>query len=123
MDDLSEETIGHIADAVVDGITNHSAALTALEQRAKDLEEELKAQLVARNADRTEWMTTYEAMRAEIESLRCGDLGPFHDGELSSERAAAFRLHLGRCSECAAELLTIVSNAAHLSDVAPTEKR
>jgi hypothetical protein len=61
---------------------------------------QIDALTVARNADRTEWMTTYETLRAELEALRCNDLDAFHDGELPEVRAAAFRLHLASCSTC-----------------------
>lgn len=39
-------------------------------------------------------------LSAEIEALRCGDLGAFHDGELEPGRAEAFRMHLGACAKC-----------------------
>jgi hypothetical protein len=70
---------------------------------------------VARNADRTEWMTTYATMRAEIKALRCGDLGPYFGGRLSAERAAAFQLHLATCAACAAGLLDLMQLEASLT--------
>lgn len=81
---------------------------------------ELEALTIARNADRSEWMTTYATMRAEIEALRCGDLGAFFDGELSPERADAFRLHLGTCSKCEAGLHGLMQERVVTE---PTRKR
>ena len=49
---------------------------------------------------------TFEAMRAEIEVLRCGDLVPFVDGELAPGRAEAYRIHLGGCEVCQREIGT-----------------
>lgn len=46
--------------------------LRAVADQLEAARAEVEALTVARNADRTEWMTTYEAMRAEIEALRCG---------------------------------------------------
>jgi hypothetical protein len=78
---------------------------------ALDLTDQLEVALVeigriavARNADRTEWMETYETMRAELQVLRCGDLDAFHDGELAPGREIAFRAHLATCSVCEAGL-------------------
>ncbi len=57
-----------------------------------------------READLDEAAATYATMRAEIEALRCYDVDAFHDGELSTERADAFRLHLGTCVACESAL-------------------
>jgi hypothetical protein len=71
-----------------------------------------------RNADRTEWMTTYETMRALIEQYRHEDVGPFSDGELSPWRADGFRVHLATCAACQAAHLEILQQAI-LSTVEP----
>lgn len=86
------------------------------------LDSELSALIVARNADRTEWMTTYETMRALIDEHRHEDVGPFADGELSPERAAGFRLHLATCEACEAALLGILQQSAILSMGEPKGK-
>lgn len=73
-----------------------------------------------RAADLDEQSATYATMRAQIEALRCGDLDAFHDGELSPERAAAFRLHLATCAACEAGLLSLMRldvNLAGMADV------
>lgn len=44
------------------------------------------------------------ALVAELEALRCGDLVAFYDGELAPARAVAFRAHLATCSVCEAGL-------------------
>lgn len=76
---------------------------------------ELDAITVARNQDRTEWVATYEAMRTELDALRCGDLGPYFDDELSAERHAAFDLHLTTCERCAAGLPVLMQQDAVVS--------
>ena len=132
------------------GVVGTADALDMADQLAA-ARAEIEALTVAHNADRTEWMTTYEAMRAEntrlteelahatcadgdwlskasrrmcetvmgdrdalrakvreleelVEALRCGDLGPFYDGELAPDRAAAFREHIARCKDCQADM-------------------
>jgi hypothetical protein len=54
-----------------------------------------------------------------VDELRCGDLSAFHDGELSPERAEAFRLHLFRCPDCADEL----ADMAILDEIASAPPR
>ena len=44
----------------------------------------------------------------------CEGLDAFCDGELAPEEAAAFREHLGGCSDCQAQLLDLL----HLDDLA-----
>ena len=68
------------------------------------LECEVRMLRSSREADLAEAAATYEAMRAEIEALRCGDLVAFVDGELEPGRADAFRLHLGGCAICQLEI-------------------
>lgn len=68
-----------------------------------------------RDDDLIEAATTYEAMRAEIEVLRCGDLGEYFDGELSTERRDAFDRHLATCERCAAGLLGLMQQDAVVS--------
>lgn len=68
-----------------------------------------------RAADLAEWRATYEAMRAEIDALRCGDLAPYFDGELSAERRDAFCAHLARCKACEAGLLGLMQQDAVVS--------
>lgn len=53
-----------------------------------------------READLDETAATYEAMRREIDALRCGDVADFHEGELSPDRRAAFQAHLPTCRDC-----------------------
>ena len=89
-----------------------SAVVGVGDQLAGRLLAERDALIVARNADRTEWMTTYATMRAEIEALRCGDLDAFHDGELAPDRAERFRTHLATCEACQAGLQDLVVLAA-----------
>lgn len=67
---------------------------------------EVELRLVeAREADAAEAAAVYEAMRAEVDALRCGDLDAYRDGELSEERRAAFEAHLVGCKACEAGLL------------------
>lgn len=63
------------------------------------------------------------ALEALVAKLRCGDLGAFHDGELSPEREAAFREHLTRCSTCEAGLLPLMQLDARLRAAAPDPTR
>lgn len=61
-----------------------------------------------------------------VEVLRCGDLAAFADGELSEDRAVAFRDHLGRCVACQRGLETDIKMDARLAEIAvsrppPTE--
>jgi hypothetical protein len=58
---------------------------------------------------------TFEAMAAEIEALRCGDLVAFSDGELAPDRADAFRLHLGACTKCGAGLHGLMQEGAAIA--------
>src|SRR4051812_250293 len=88
-----------------------------------ELRREVEALTVARNADRTEWMTTYATMRAELEALRCGDLGLFFDRQLSPDRAAAFRIHLATCTRCDAGLLDLAQSKASMKAAKPEPTR
>lgn len=45
----------------------------------------------------------------------CDDLTPFADGELSPERADAFRAHLVTCDRCCEELTWTMALNARLS--------
>jgi hypothetical protein len=83
---------------------------------------EIEALTVARNADRTEWMTTYAAMRAELEALRCYDLEPFFAGELKPGRAERFRVHLADCAPCQSGLHDLVQLKA-IASAPPREPR
>lgn len=56
-----------------------------------------------------------------IDELRCGDLVPFTDGELSPERADGFRDHLTRCETCRRELPKQEALGAGLSQLAELE--
>lgn len=85
----------------IDGALEHGVRESdQRDARIAEMTAERDALTVARNADRTEWMTTYETMRAEIEVLRCSDLDAFYAGELAPPRADAFRLHLATCPAC-----------------------
>lgn len=68
-----------------------------------------------READAVEAAANHTAALAEIEALRCGDLVPFQDGELSSARAEAFRVHLGSCADCRTGLEELVKLDARLT--------
>jgi anti-sigma factor RsiW len=52
----------------------------------------------------------------------CDDLVAFVDGELDSERAAAFRVHLRTCETCQSGLVEAVQLSARLSDL-PRHKK
>jgi hypothetical protein len=52
----------------------------------------------------------------------CDDLIAFADGELDSERAAAFRLHLCDCEACQRALIEAVQLSARLSELTPPSK-
>ena len=62
------------------------------------------------------WRRKHDKLAVEIEALRCGDLVPFADGELSTERAAAFRDHLATCTACERELETQMQLSARMSE-------
>lgn len=62
--------------------------------------------------DMAEAASTYDALRAEVESLRCGDLHSYFDGLLSTERRDAFDDHLGRCETCQTRLLGLMRETA-----------
>lgn len=47
----------------------------------------------------------------------CDDLIAFADGELDSERAAAFRIHLRTCEACQSALIEAVQLSARLSEL------
>jgi anti-sigma factor RsiW len=51
-------------------------------------------------------------------SQPCSDLVGFADGELDSERASAFRRHLGSCAACQVDLIEAVQLGAWLSALA-----
>lgn len=91
-------------DALADAIARTRNNLRAMADQLEAARAEINALAVARNQDRTEWMTTYATMRAEIEILRCGDVDAYFHGELSPERRAAFEPHLGRCATCQSEI-------------------
>ena len=52
----------------------------------------------------------------------CDDLYPFADGELDSERAAAFRIHLRTCEPCQTALVEAIQLSARLSELPPRLK-
>lgn len=52
----------------------------------------------------------------------CDDLIAFADGELDSERAAAFRSHLRTCEACQSALIEAVQLSARLSELTPRSK-
>ena len=52
----------------------------------------------------------------------CDDLIAFADGELDSERAAAFRIHLCTCEACQSALIEAVQLSARLSELKPRSK-
>lgn len=52
----------------------------------------------------------------------CDDLIAFADGELDSERAAAFRIHLRTCEACQRALVEAVQLSARLSELTPRSK-
>lgn len=52
----------------------------------------------------------------------CDDLIAFVDGELDSERAAAFRIHLRTCEGCQSALIEAVQLSARLSELTPRSK-
>lgn len=101
------------------------ASAVAFAASARRWSRAFRALAFQRLDDLAEAAMTYAAMRTEIEALRCGDLVPFQDGELSPERHAAFRDHLTRCPTCERELerhmqLT-VQMAAAKAEGAPRE--
>ena len=105
-----------MAIAEIDRLT---AVVDVGDQLAGRLLAERDALTVARNSDRTEWMTTYATMHAELEALRCGDLDAFHDGELDDGRRAAFQLHLGACEACQAGLESRMQFAVRFDEPEP----
>lgn len=76
--------------------------------------------LVRRAADLEADRDAAARRAADLEELRCHDIGAFHDGELSADRAAAFRDHLAGCGACAAELHNLIQ--AEIA-VGPKRKR
>lgn len=52
----------------------------------------------------------------------CDDLIPFVDGELDSERTAAFRIHLRTCEACQSALIEAVQLSARMSELTPRSK-
>ena len=52
----------------------------------------------------------------------CDDLLAFTDGELDSERAAAFRIHLRTCEACQRTLIEAVHLSARLSELTAHSK-
>lgn len=114
---LTTERLGAVSE--VDQLRKRCAGLERMigtERDATALRARIRSQRarheVEREADLDEAATTYAAMAAEIEVLRCGDVGAFHDGELSPERAAAFRDHLMRCASCQREVENLGTVAA-----------
>lgn len=73
--------------------------------------------------DREALRARVRVLTAEVEALRCGDLGAFHDGELSPERETAFRLHLATCAACEAGLLPLMQLDARLRTSVPDPTR
>jgi hypothetical protein len=55
-------------------------------------------------------------------TMPCDDLIAFADGELDSERAAAFRIHLRDCEACQRALIEAVQLSARLSELTPRSK-
>ena len=55
-------------------------------------------------------------------TMPCDDLIAFADGELDSERAAAFRIHLRTCEACQSALIEAVKLSARLSELTPRSK-
>ena len=117
-----EHLIGAVAAELADPVSDATLPIewcagweAAVKEHAEPLAEQLRMALAEIDQDRTEWMTTYEAMRAELDALRCGDLGPYFDDELSAERHAAFDLHLTTCERCAAGLPVLMQQDAVVS--------
>jgi hypothetical protein len=52
----------------------------------------------------------------------CDDLIAFVDGELDSERAGVFRIHLRTCEACQSALIEAVQLSARLSELPPRSK-
>lgn len=69
-----------------------------------------------RGADAVEAAANHAAAIAEIEALRCGDLGWYFDGQLSTERRDAFDRHLATCTTCADGLLGLMHEAANTDE-------
>jgi hypothetical protein len=119
------DDLGHATSAEGDWLSKTSRMMCetmlgerdALRGKVREHAAEIEALTIARNTDRTEWIATYDTMRAEIEALRCGDLGAYFDGELSSERRDAFDRHLATCKTCAEGLLGLMQQSAIVSDV------
>ena len=59
-----------------------------------------------------------QALGAELDELRCGDLVRFSDGELTEGRAERFRAHLNDCADCRAGLVAHRQLDARLSELA-----
>lgn len=98
----------------------------AVREHGEPLAEQLRlalAEIDALTADHAEAVTTCEAMRTEIEILRCGDLGDYFDSELSPARRAAFAQHLATCERCASELHGIAQLDAHTDGLRAIEAR
>lgn len=55
-------------------------------------------------------------------TVLCCDLVAFADGELTPDRAAAFRAHLVTCSHCRSELVEHNQFTARLSDIGEADQ-
>jgi len=55
--------------------------------------------------------------------VTCDDLTSFADGELSDERADAFRDHLRGCEPCQGGLVEAMQLSAHLSTLASRKRQ
>lgn len=76
-----------------------------------------------RTRQRDEQDRRIAALEREVEQLRCGDLMPFHDGDLSPERHSAFKAHLGRCAECQRDLVACGQLDERFADADPRSPR
>lgn len=121
---IDEDDINRIAAGVVDEIETRGATIMKLQQRVAELEEWGRNEVSRANATADHMIAERDKRIAELErqleELRCHDLSAFHDGELSADRAAAFRDHLAGCGACAAELHNLIQ--AEIA-VGPKRKR
>lgn len=106
--ELSAETIGEIADAVVDAIEHRGAAMQGLRLQI----EERDGRLLEFFTKQCKQAKRIAELEAELDKHRCSDLDAFADGQLSAPRADAFRAHLATCPQCEAGLLGRVQEVA-----------
>lgn len=77
--------------------------------------ESLRARVAELEAERIRWcerVVVLETRNAELERqgewLMCWVVGAYVDGDLDSERSAAFGLHLAKCERCQTEVASLM---------------